>query len=129
MTEKLELYKCKICGNLVQVLINGAGELVCCAQPMEKLVEKYEENNELAEKHVPVVEQIDDGTLVTLRKHPMNSEHYIQFIEVISKDKSRLSLKFFNPNDKAEFEIKGFSNELYALEYCNIHGLWRSNND
>ena len=55
MTEKLELYKCNICGNLVQVLLNGVGELVCCGEAMEKLEAKYEENNELGEKHVPKI--------------------------------------------------------------------------
>ena len=129
MTEKLELYKCKICGNLVQVLINGAGELVCCAQPMEKLVEKYEENNELAEKHVPEIEQQDGRVLVTLRKHPMIPEHYIQFIEVQSKDKTKICLKYLNSNDSAEFDITGVEDDVRALEYCNIHGLWRSKND
>ena len=87
MTEKLDLYKCHICGNLVQVLLNGVGELVCCGQNMEHLEPHQEENNELAEKHVPRIEQEDGKRFVRLKYHPMIPEHYIQFIEIYSKDK------------------------------------------
>ena len=107
MTEKLELYKCSICGNLVQVLLSGTGELVCCNQPMEKLCPKTNEDNELSEKHIPVIEQENDKKFVRLTKHPMIPEHYIQFIEVFTKDKSKVYLKFLNPNEKAELEITG----------------------
>lgn len=129
MTEKLELYKCSICGNLVQVLLSGAGELVCCNQPMEKLCPKVNEDNELSEKHIPVIELENDKKFVRLTKHPMIPEHYIQFIEVFTKDKSKVYLKFLNPNEKAELEITNFEEDIDAIEYCNIHGLWRNNND
>lgn len=129
MTEKLELYKCSICGNLVQVLLSGVGELVCCNQPMEKLCPKTNEDNELSEKHIPVIEQENDKKFVRLTKHPMIPEHYIQFIEVFTKDKSKVYLKFLNPNEKAELEITNFEEDIEAIEYCNIHGLWRNNND
>jgi len=125
MTEKLELYKCHVCGNLVQVLVNGIGELVCCGQNMENLVPKYEENNELAEKHVPIIEKDGDKRVVTLKHHPMVEEHYIQFIEVYPKDKSRLYLKFLEPNEAAEFDITHFEENIEVLENCNIHGLWK----
>lgn len=128
MTKKLELYKCHICGNLIQVILDGEGELVCCGEVMERLEAKYEENNELGEKHSPKI--IDENGLkkITLEHHPMIPEHYIQFIEAISKDKSKVYLKYLNPNSVAEFEITDIEN-IEAIEYCNIHGLWRSNND
>ena len=129
MTEKLELYKCKVCGNLIQVLLEGIGELVCCNQPMERLAPKKESGNELAEKHTPIIEEEDSQKYVRLKYHPMTEEHYIQFIEVFPKDKSQLHLKFLNPNDKAEFEITNFAEDIDALEYCNIHGLWRNIDD
>ena len=129
MTEKLELYKCKVCGNLIQVLLEGIGELVCCNQPMERLVPKKEFGNDLAEKHTPIIEEEDSHKYVRLKYHPMTEEHYIQFIEVYPRDKTQLHLKFLNPNDKAEFEITNFAEDIDALEYCNIHGLWRNIDD
>ena len=129
MTEKLEMYKCQICGNLVQVLLNGNGELVCCGQAMEHLIPHREENNELAEKHTPIIEENEGSRYVRLKYHPMIPEHYIQFIEVYPKDKSRLYLKYLNPNEAAEFDITHFEENIEALEHCNIHGLWRSKND
>ena len=124
MTEKFEIYKCHICGNLVQVLVEGQGELVCCGQAMEHLIPHKENNNELAEKHTPVIETEENSRFVRLKYHPMLPEHYIQFIEVYPKDKSRLYLKYFNPNEKAELDITHFEENIEALELCNIHGLW-----
>ena len=129
MTEKFDLYKCQVCGNVVQVLLNGNGELVCCEQPMTHLTPRDESGNELAEKHTPVIEQEEDKRFVRLRMHPMSEEHYIQFIEVYSKDKKNLHLKFLEPNDVAEFDVTCFEDGLEALELCNIHGLWRGKND
>ena len=128
MTEKLEIYKCHICGNLVQVLLNGMGELVCCGEKMEHLIPKEEDNSELAEKHKPVIEQQDDKRYVTLKYHPMIPEHFIQFIEVYPKDKSRLYLKYLKPNESAEVDITHFEENIEAIEYCNIHGLWGNKN-
>lgn len=129
MTEKLELYKCNICGNLVQILLNGVGELVCCGENMERLVAHTEENTELSEKHTPVFEKEADKTFVRLNYHPMVESHFIQFIEVISKDKKSFHLKYLLPNEKAEFEVTNFGDNLDAIEYCNIHGLWRDKNN
>ena len=124
MTEKLELYKCHICGNLVQVLLEGVGELVCCGESMELLHPHKEENSEMAEKHIPQIEECEKGRIVTLKHQPMIPEHYIQFMEVYPKDKSRLYLKYLNPNEPAEFDITHFEENIEALEFCNIHGLW-----
>ena len=128
MTEKLEIYRCEVCGNLVQVILNGVGELVCCREAMKLLVPNKEDNSELAEKHIPRIEINDENKrFIELKYHPMIPEHYIQFIEVYPKDKSRLYLKYLNPNEKAEFEITHFEENINAIEYCNVHGLWGNN--
>ena len=80
MTEKLELYKCDICGNLIQIILNGVGELVCCGKPMEHLQPHEEDNKDLTEKHKPTIEQEEDKRFVRLKYHPMIPEHFIQFI-------------------------------------------------
>ena len=137
MSIKLGIYRCKVCGNIVQVLLEGEGELVCCGEEMELLEMQYEEN-ELGEKHVPEIETAHEGCetgmcrevkYVSVRKHPMTNEHYIQFAEVYDKEKTELRLKFFRPDETAVYEITGFSGDLIPLEYCNIHGLWRGKND
>ncbi len=130
MTEKFEIYKCSICGNLVQVFLNGMGELVCCGEKMQHLIPNTAESDtNLSEKHIPIIEQEEDKKYVRLKLHPMIPEHYIQFIEVYPKDKSRLYVKFLEPNEPAELEITHFEENIEALEHCNIHGLWRNKND
>ena len=134
MSVKLGIYKCKVCGNIVQVLIEGNGELVCCGEEMELLNYQFEEN-EIGEKHVPEIYTMHEGCdsgvckevkYVSVRKHPMLKEHYIRFIEVFDKEKTELRLKFFKPEEIAEYNITNFDGELTALELCNIHNLWRS---
>ena len=124
MTEKFEIYKCHICGNVVQVLLNGIGELVCCGESMEHLSPQFKED-EIGEKHVPEFIEENNRKYIKLTKHPMTEEHYIQFIEAISEDKTELRLKYLYPNQIADFDITGF-NSKSALELCNIHNLWRS---
>jgi len=126
MTKLREIYKCNICGNIVEILHAGVGELVCCGEPMELMKEKTEDSS--VEKHVPYVEKTDDGVLVKVGQnedHPMIDKHYIEWIQVIADDASYR--KFLKPGDKpqAEFEIK--ADKVEAREYCNVHGLWRSN--
>ena len=122
MTELLQVYRCNICGNIVEVLHTGIGTLVCCGQPMELLEEKKEDVGK--EKHVPVVERTETGVKVKvgLIPHPMEEKHYIEWIEIIANGK--VLRKFLKPGDKpeAEFEIK--EKRLVVKEYCNIHGLW-----
>jgi superoxide reductase len=125
MTNLREIYKCNVCGNIVEVLNAGIGELVCCGQPMELQKEKTEEA--ATEKHVPYVEKTNNGVLVKVgqnQDHPMVDEHYIQWIQIIADGASYR--KFLKPGDKpqAEFEIK--ADKIEAREYCNIHGLWKS---
>jgi len=122
MTKRLQVYKCEICGNIVQVFHAGKGELVCCNQPMKLLEEQTEEQGR--EKHMPVAEKTDKGIKVEVGSvpHPMEEKHYIEWIEV-QTDKG-ISTKFLNPGDepRAEFEIEG--DIVKTREYCNIHGLW-----
>ncbi len=126
--EKLEIYKCEICGNLVQVLLTGAGELVCCNQPMT-LQNIQHDKSDLGEKHAPVVEAQDNKKIVQVNSHPMLKEHYIQFIEVFDKNKNEVHLKYFEPETLPEFDISCLNNDIKAIEFCNIHGLWGENNN
>lgn len=122
-TEKLQIYKCKTCGNIVQVLIPAAGELVCCGQAME--VQKIQhDNSELGEKHAPKIEFRENEKFVQVMSHPMAIEHYIQFIEVYNKDKTCMQLKYFKPMDTPEMNISHLPDNVEAIENCNIHGLW-----
>ena len=122
-TEKLQIYRCAVCGNLVQVLLPSVGELVCCNQPMELKTIQHD-RSELGEKHAPKLEFRENEKFVQVMSHPMTTEHYIQFIEVYKKDKSCLQLKFFKPNDTPEMDITHLPDDIDAIEYCNIHGLW-----
>lgn len=122
-TEKLQIYKCEVCGNLIQVILPGAGELVCCGQPM-KLQTIQHDTSELGEKHAPKVEFRENKKYVQVKTHPMLPEHYIQFIEVYRKDKSCLHLKYRNPGEVPEFDITCLPEDIESIEFCNIHGLW-----
>ncbi|MBZ9578713.1 desulfoferrodoxin [Patescibacteria group bacterium] len=123
MTEQKQIYKCNICGNIVEVLHAGVGQLVCCGQPMELLKTKTKDIGQ--EKHVPIIEKIEKGIKVKVGSvpHPMEIEHYIEWIEIITD--GRVYREFLEPGDKpeAEFEIK--TEKIEAREYCNIHGLWK----
>ncbi len=126
MTERKQIYRCLICGNIVEVLNSGAGTLVCCGQPMNLL----EANTVDAahEKHVPVITRTEKGFRVEVGsvEHPMIDAHYIQWIELVTPD--RTYRKYLKPGDKpvAEFYVcdKIAEGEVSAREYCNLHGLW-----
>ena len=125
MAEKNDVFKCNLCGNIVELINVGGGELVCCGQPMEKMEAKSADSS--TEKHVPVIEKIDGGYKVTVGStlHPMLDEHYIQWIELSFDGKS--CKKYLAPGDQpvAEF-LCGHYNDVSAREYCNVHGLWKS---
>ncbi len=125
MTAQKQVYRCNICGNIVEVLHAGKGELVCCKQPMELLGEKTTDVGQ--EKHVPVIETTAKGVRVKVGSvpHPMEEKHHIEWIEIITDGGS--CRKFLNLGDKpeAEFEI-GAQKVKGARGYCNIHGLWKS---
>ena len=123
MTEKKQIYKCNICGNITEVLHPGQGQLVCCGQPMELLEEKKEDTGQ--EKHVPVIEKTEKGIKVRIgsEPHPMEDGHYIQWIEATIKGNS--FRKFLEPGDKPEAEFEIGTEGVEVREYCNIHGLWK----
>ncbi len=124
MTERLQVYKCEVCGNIVEVLHTGAGELVCCGAPMKNYLENTVDAAK--EKHVPVVEKIGGGFKVKVGSvpHPMEEKHYIEWIEVIANGKAYR--QFLQPGQapEATFEIK--AEKVVAREYCNLHGMWKA---
>lgn len=126
MTQKLELYKCSVCGNIVEVVINGEGELVCCGQPMEKMEAKSHGEESVGEKHIPVITNADDGVEIRIGSvpHPMLEEHYIMFIEAISQDKRYVKRKYLFPSEEPVLKLKCNCDNVVARELCNIHGLW-----
>jgi superoxide reductase len=123
MTEKLGIYKCEMCGNIVEVLTAGAGELVCCGQPMNGLVAKTSDQGR--EKHVPVIEQSGESIIVKVGDvaHPMEEKHYIEWIELVADGKSYR--QFLKPGQKPEacFNLK--AEVVWAREHCTVHGLWK----
>ncbi len=124
MTEKLQIYKCEKCGNIVEMLHEGKGELVCCGEPMKL----YTENTTDAakEKHVPVVETSGGTVKVTVGSvaHPMEEKHYIEWIEVIADGKAYR--QFLKAGDAPEASFTLDAKTLTVRAYCNLHGLWRA---
>ena len=124
MTEKLQIYKCEKCGNIVEMLHGGPGDLVCCGQPMKLYDEKTADS--ATEKHVPVMGDGSPGLKVTVGSvpHPMEEKHYIEWIEVLADD--RAYRKFLKPGDAPEATFCIRAETIVAREYCNVHGLWKS---
>ncbi|PIS28951.1 desulfoferrodoxin [Candidatus Saganbacteria bacterium CG08_land_8_20_14_0_20_45_16] len=125
MTKKLlEVYRCEVCGNMVELVHLGGGELVCCGQPMKLMVENTVDAAK--EKHLPVIEKTDKGVLVKVGSvaHPMEEKHYIEWIEVLADSKAYR--KFLKPGDKPEAEFCVKAEKIEAREYCNLHGLWKA---
>jgi superoxide reductase len=123
MTKRLQVYKCEVCGNIVEVVHDGPGQLVCCNQPM-----KLQEENTVdaaKEKHVPVIEKTAEGILVKVGSvaHPMIDSHYIEWIQLLADGKAYR--QFLKPGDKPEALFKVEGKDLSAREYCNLHGLWK----
>jgi len=123
MTEKLDLYKCHICGNIVEVLHDGAGELVCCGKPMEKIDANSQENVK-GEYHLPV--KMNNVIRVGQEIHPMTNEHHIEFLQLISKDKQYALIKFFKTDEIPQIEITDKWQDFMSRELCNLHGLWQN---
>jgi superoxide reductase len=124
MAEKMGIYKCEVCGNIVEVLHAGDGELVCCGQPMKQVKENTVDASK--EKHVPVIEKIEGGFKVKIGSipHPMEDKHYIEWIEAIADGKAYR--QFLKPGDAPEAVFKIEAANIAAREYCNLHGLWKS---
>ncbi len=123
MTEKLEVYKCNLCGNIVEVLHNAGGELVCCGESMVLMAENAVDAAK--EKHVPVIEKVAEGIKVKVGSvaHPMEEKHYIEWVEFISDRK--VCRRFLNPGDAPEAVFKVEAKQITARAYCNLHGLWK----
>ncbi|MFC1567221.1 desulfoferrodoxin [Thermodesulfobacteriota bacterium] len=124
MAERLEVYKCEVCGNIVEVLHGGQGELVCCGKPMVQLVENTVDAAK--EKHVPVIEKIEGGVKVKVGDvaHPMEEKHWIEWVEIIADGKTYR--QYLNPGNTPEATFNVQADQIAAREYCNIHGLWKA---
>lgn len=125
MTQLNQIYKCIICGNMVEVISPGAGQLVCCGQPMQLLAENS--TDAAQEKHVPLIVKTESGFKVSVGSipHPMEADHYIQWIEIIAD--GFIYKKFLKPDDSPEAEFCFQAKEITAREHCNLHGLWKNN--
>jgi desulfoferrodoxin len=125
MTKMNDLYKCSICGNVVEIVHPGAPALVCCNKPMEKLDPKTEDTGK--EKHVPVIELSGPGIIVKVGSidHPMEEKHYIKFIEVLTKDQVLRTELVPGQKSAAEFSVNQ-QDVVTVRSYCNLHGLWRN---
>jgi superoxide reductase len=125
MTQLRELYRCEVCGNIVEVVNEGATALVCCGEPMIKLKAKTEDQGQ--EKHVPVVEETDNSIKVKVGsiEHPMEDKHYIKFIEILLKD--RIIRKELKPGQAPEVKCCATKSDVIEVrEFCSIHGLWKN---
>jgi superoxide reductase len=124
MAEKLQVYKCEACGNIVEVLHGGAGELVCCGAPMKLMTENTVDAAK--EKHVPVIEKTDGGVKVSVGSvaHPMEEKHYIEWIQIIADGTAYR--KFLAPGEAPVAEFNVQADAVTAREYCNLHGLWKA---
>ena len=125
--EKLQVYKCEKCGNIVTVFNVGGGELVCCGQPMALLKENTTDADR--EKHVPVIEKNGPGFKVRVgsAEHPMEDKHYIQWIELLADGKS--CVQFLSPGAGPEAVFNVEADKTRARAYCNLHGLWQAGQD
>ena len=124
MTEKLQVYKCEVYGNIVEVLHSGEGELVCCGQPMKQTVENTVDAAK--EKHVPVIEKVPGGFKVKVGSaaHPMEEKHFIEWIQIIAAGKTYR--QFLNPGQTPAATFMVEAATVTAREYCNLHGLWKA---
>lgn len=124
MIKKLDVYKCEVCGNIIEVKHAGAPALVCCGEPMHFM----EENSVDAatEKHVPIIEKTENGYKVTVGEveHPMQESHYIEWIDLITE--KMVYTKHLEPGVKPIAEFCTDAKKVYARAYCNLHGHWKS---
>jgi len=124
MATRNEVYQCATCGNVLAILTGGQGELICCGAPMERMVENSTDGAH--EKHVPMVVGILDDIEVSVGSvaHPMQPEHYIEWIELLT---DRVSYReFLKPGDTPDVNFSIDTEDVTARAYCNLHGLWKS---
>ncbi len=126
MTENKQIFKCELCGNIVEVVHNGQGELVCCGKPMVLQAPKSEEEG-FTEKHLPVIETSEEGTKVKLGAipHPMEEAHHIEWVEM-EVTEGRTCRKYLAAGEAPEVDFKAKPEEIASVRaYCNLHGLWK----
>jgi superoxide reductase len=123
MTSKLQVYKCEVCGNMVEMVHTGTGTLVCCGQPMRLMEENAVDASR--EKHVPVSSAVDGGVKVAVGAipHPMQEQHYIEWIEIAAD--GRTQRKDLLPGDAPEAQFCNQPEQVVVRAYCNLHGLWK----
>ncbi|MHC4663619.1 MAG: desulfoferrodoxin [Planctomycetota bacterium] len=123
MADRLQIFKCELCGHIIEILHEGQGELVCCNQPMTALAENS--TDAAKEKHVPVIEKTDAGVKIMVGSvaHPMQDDHHIEWIQILAGGKA--CREFLEPGGEpvAFFPVK--ADDVSAREYCNLHGLWK----
>jgi len=121
-----QIYKCEICGNIVEIVHVGGGKLICCGKEMTLLVENTVDASK--EKHVPIIEKIENGYRIKVGsvEHPMEEKHFIEFIEIYNENV--LYRKYLKPGEKPSADFPELENKIVAREYCNLHGLWKSEN-
>ena len=124
MAERMQVYKCEICGNIVEVLHAGKGALACCNQPMKLVAENTVDAS--LEKHVPVIEKAGETVTVKVGSvaHPMEEKHYIEWVEVVAGGK--IQRQYLAPGQSPEASFTSKEGALVAREYCNLHGMWKS---
>lgn len=131
MTSIHQIWKCEICGNIVEILHEGADSLVCCGQPM--ILQKENTIDASKEKHVPVIEKLEEESKIIVKigeiGHPMEDAHYIEWIELIDLRNNKTFKEFLKPGMKpeAEFSFENLPEKIEVRAYCNLHGLWKSN--
>jgi superoxide reductase len=124
MTEKLEIYQCEVCGNMVEVLHVGQGTLVCCGQPM--VLQQENQKEATLEKHIPVVERTAGGFKVSVGSipHPMEEKHFIEWVELVADGKAYR--QFLNPGETPQAFFALEADKITARAFCNLHGMWKS---
>ena len=124
MTKLNQIYKCNICGNIVEVVHNGVGQLVCCGKPMEKMEAKTEDQGK--EKHLPIIKKDKKEYQIKVGEipHPMEKDHYIEWIEIAGEQGS--CKKFLKAEDSPEAKFAADELKIKARIFCNIHGLWKN---
>lgn len=126
MTNSKEIYKCEICGNIIEVLHSGQGELICCNQPMK--LQAPNTKDAAIEKHVPQIQELSEGVLIQIgeQEHPMTEEHFIEWIEIQTVNRSHKT--FLESGQKPEAIFAIAKNKITKVRaYCNLHGLWENN--
>ena len=125
MAKQFEIYKCDLCGNVFEVITAGSGVTSCCGKEMKLLAENTVDASK--EKHVPVVQKTPDGIMVNVGSvaHPMDPDHYIQWIEVLAPH-GQAYMHLLKPGEKPQAAFPVKPDGLIVREYCNKHGVWKA---